>query len=181
MKTSRLILLLALGLVGGLRLAAFDNKGPRVDVKYLEPTKFTDVRDSYPEGTDKGRDATLAELKSYLTRRAQMYVPEGCKLGITITDVDLAGDFEPWRGPQWDSVRVVKDLYPPAIKLTFQLVDADGKVVNSGQRDLRDLGFMMKITSGFRDDPLRHEKTLVDDWLSTEFRAPKKVAAADSR
>ena len=40
-------------------------------------------------------------------------VPEGDKLTITFTDIDLAGDFEPWRGPQWDEVRIVKAIYPP--------------------------------------------------------------------
>jgi hypothetical protein len=50
--------------------------------------------------------------------------------------------------------------------------------VASGKRELRDLAFLMKITMGFRDDPLRHEKALLDDWLAEEFRASKKVAAA---
>jgi hypothetical protein len=34
---------------------------------------------------------------------------------------------------------------------------------------LSDLAFLMKLTGGFRDDPLRHEKALLDDWLRAEF------------
>ncbi|MBI5766832.1 MAG: DUF3016 domain-containing protein [Verrucomicrobia bacterium] len=173
MKTTRILLLLAVALAGAWRLAAFDKNGPRVEVNYLEPEKFTDVRDSYPEGTDAGREATLAELRKYLVGRADKLVPAGQKLRITITDVDLAGDFEPWLGPRWADVRIVKDLYPPAISLAFQLVDERGQVLKSGKRELRDLAFLMKLTMGFRDDPLRHEKALLDDWLSLEFREPK--------
>ena len=173
MKFIRIPFILALALAGALRLAAIDKSGPRVAVNYFEPARFTDVRDSYPEGSDKGREATLAELKSHLARQALRFVPVGQKLTITITDVDLAGDFEPWHGPQWTDVRVVKDIYPPAIKLTFQLVDAQSEVLSSGQRELRDLAFMMKLTMGFRDDPLRHEKALLDDWLGAEFRETK--------
>jgi hypothetical protein len=175
MKTNRsLLLFLALALAAGSRVVAYDGTGPRIEINYLEPAKFTDVADSYPQGTDKGREHTLAELKSYLAKTALRHVPAGQKLAITITDVDLAGDFEPWRGPQMMDVRVVKDLYPPGIKLAFRLVDAQGNVIKTGTRELRDLGFMMKLTMGFRDDPLRHEKALIDDWLGAEFRDTKK-------
>ena len=173
MKTNRFLFPVALALAATLRLAAFDRSGPRIVVNYFEPTQFTDVADSYPHGTESGRAATLAELKRHLVQSALRYIPLGLKLTITITDVDLAGEFEPWHGPQMMDVRVVKDLYPPAIKLAFQLTDADGNVVRSGQRDLRDLAFMMKITMGSRDDPLRHEKALLDDWLGLEFRRRK--------
>ena len=54
------------------------------------------------------------------------------------------------------------------------LTEADGAVVKEGKRDLRDMAFMMKLTMGFRDDPLRHEKALLDDWLSAEFHRAKK-------
>jgi hypothetical protein len=32
----------------------------------------------------------------------------------------------------------------------------------------------MKITMGFRDDPVRHEKALIDDWLRAEFPRVRK-------
>jgi hypothetical protein len=125
-------------------------------------------------GSDKGRDSTLELLKEYLTTRGVRGLLPGQKLAITFTDVDLAGDFEPWRGGQWGDVRIVKDIYPPRISLAFRLTDADGAVVKEGKRDLRDMAFMMKLTMGFRDDPLRHEKALLDDWLSAEFHSAKK-------
>ncbi len=164
---------LMLGLTGAAQ--ALDAvKGPAmVEVVFFEPEKFTDVRDGYM-GTDKGRDSTLAMLKEYLISRAARELAAGQKLAITVNDVDLAGDFEPWRSPQWNDVRIVKEIYPPRVVLAFRLTDAEGKVIKEGVRDLRDMAFMMKLTMGFRDDPLRHEKALLDDWLSAEFKAAKK-------
>ena len=101
--------------------------------------------------------------------KAKRFVPAGCKLAITFTDIDLAGDFEPWHGPRTDDIRIVRDLYPPRLALTFRVTDADGRVVQEGRRELRDLAFLFKLPSVFRDDPLRHEKALLDDWLDREF------------
>jgi hypothetical protein len=172
MKTHRVPLWLFLALAGTGRMLAFDSGGPRVEVAFFEPAHFTDVSDSYPGGSDQGRDATLAELKSHLVKRALYYLAPGQKLTVTVTDVDLAGEFEPWRGAQWGDVRIVKDIYPPCIELSFQLKDADGNIVKSGKRVLRDLAFLMKISIN-DSDPLRHEKALLDDWLSAEFRNAK--------
>ena len=101
-------------------------------------------------------------------------MPEGHLLSVTFTDIDMAGDFEPWRGPRFDDIRIVKDIYPPRINLSFRLTDAEGNVVKEGTRELRDLAFMMKITMAFRDDPVRHEKALLDDWLRSEFPRVRK-------
>lgn len=175
MKTTPILLLSTLALVGGGTARALDPaKGPsQVEVVFFEPEKFTDVKDSYM-GTDKGRDSTLEQIKEYLVTRGVRGLLPGQKLAITFTDVDLAGDYEPWRSGQWADVRIVKEIYPPRLTLAFRLTDAEGKVVKEGQRDLRDIAFMMKITMGFRDDPLRHEKALLDDWLSSEWRPVKK-------
>jgi hypothetical protein len=153
----------------GLQAAPSDS---RTEVVFFEREKFTDARDSF-SGTDKGRDGILEVLKNYLQERAQVYVPEGSKLSVTIKDVDLAGDFEPWRSAAHD-VRIVKDIYPPRISLAFRLTDANGEVVKQGTRDLRDLNFMQTSIGTF-NEPYRHEKALIDGWLRTEFERNKKT------
>jgi hypothetical protein len=91
------------------------------------------------------------------------------RLEVHFTDVQRAGSFEPWRGPQAADVRIVRDIYPPRIDLRFGLLDADGKLLREGSRQLRDATFMMRPDL-YPNDPLRYEKTLLDDWLREELR-----------
>jgi len=139
----------------------------RVRVDFREPAAFADAAERFPG--DPRDTAHLDRLREHLMRAAAPRLSAGYRLDITFTAVDLAGEFEPWRGPQWGDVRIIRDLYPPRLGLEFRLADAAGRVVRTGQRELSDLDFLMKITGGFRDDPLRHEKALLDDWLRAEF------------
>lgn len=142
--------------------------GGHVDVAFFEPQKFTDVR-SRAMGTFE-ETSYLDQLRDHLVAQASRYVPAGFALAVTFTDIDMAGDFEPWRGFRWDEVRIVKEIYPPRLQLSFQLKDPDGNVVKEGKRSLRGLSFM---TRGFADDTLRHEKALIEDWLRSEFSRPR--------
>ena len=51
----------------------------------------------------------------------------------------------------------------------YASTSAPGRAARTGRRELSDLAFLMKLTGGFRDDPLRNEKALLDDWLRAEF------------
>jgi Protein of unknown function (DUF3016) len=173
MKTLQYLLIGALGFGSALVSGAAENRViARAEVLFFEPQKFTDVRDS--QMGDARRTTYLEQIRDHVLEQAKYYVPEGCLLRVTFTDIDMAGDFEPWRGPQWSDIRVVKDIYPPRITLTFRLTDAEGNVIKEGKRELRDLSFMMKISTTFRDDPVRHEKALLDDWLRSELPRVRK-------
>jgi hypothetical protein len=141
--------------------------GARVHVVFSEPQKFTDVKSDY-SGGDKERDILLGQLRKYLEERAASHVPEGQRLTVTITDVDMAGDFEPGRGPRLGGARIVRTVYPPRINLSFELTDTAGKQVKAGQRSLTDLAFM-SAPDIYRNDLLKYEKNLLDDWLDREF------------
>ena len=94
-------------------------------------------------------------------------------LDIKVTDVDLAGEFEPWRGAEFDHVRIIRAIYMPHINLSFTLTDAKGSVVNSGARELTDQAFQWR-TAWPPDDYLRYEKDLLRDWFRQEFRGLKQ-------
>lgn len=143
----------------------------RVEVSFAQPEKFMDVRDAYGS-SEMGRDGILKQLRDYLVSRGGVYVAEGQKLTITFTDIDLAGDFEPWRGSERMDVRIVKDIYPPKMNLEFKLTGADGAVIKEGKRQLRDLAFMSKLSIN-QSDALRHEKALLEDWLKSDFPPAK--------
>ncbi len=174
MKISRLplVLLLAATSLGFAR--ADQAAASRVEVNFANPENFTDVKDSFHGTTDSRRDAILEDLKDYIVRRASARLAEGHHLAVTITEIDLAGDFEPWRGPSAQDVRVIKDIYTPKIDLSFTLTDGSGKVVAEGNRKLRDLSFNMKATTTNRNDPRIYEKGLIDDWIRDDLPRAKR-------
>jgi hypothetical protein len=173
MKAKGFLLVSLLGIVPAFAVNRTTPANARVEVVFFEPEKYTDVRDSF-NSDDPTRTGYLDQLRDYIVQQARYYVPEGQKLYVTFTDIDMAGDFEPWRGPRFDDVRIIKDIYPPRINLSFRLVDAEGNIIKQGQRELKDLAFQMRITSAFQDDPLRYEKSLLDDWMREDLPRVKK-------
>jgi hypothetical protein len=94
---------------------------------------------------------------------------EDLHLNIWVTDIDLAGDFEPGRTPRTDDIRIIRAIYPVRIKLQFRLADSAGTVLAEGERTLTDFG---RVNDPFpRSDALRYEKEVLRDWLNAEFRA----------
>lgn len=171
MKHLRL-LPIVLGAAAALALRAADApKGaPQTEVAFDHPENFTDVKDGNIP-TERGRDAILSRIREFVVSRSGLLLPEGYRLRITFTDIDLAGDFEPWRGHgQWDDVRIIKPIYPPAFKFTYSVTDPSGKVVKTGSENIRDLNFQMRVVSATDDDPLRYEKDILNDWLHSALR-----------
>ena len=179
MKTIRhtLIALLGVAAVGGLRAADnnYNTTSPKVDINYSHPEKFTDAaRDQ--RGSDYGLDDNLSELSRYIVQRADAVIPQGEKLTLTFTDIDLAGEYEPWRtSGSGREARIVKDIYTPKMDLSFRLTDASGNVIKEGTRHLSNMTFMMDILpANLRSEPLGYDKEMVGNWLRSEFGHAKK-------
>ena len=174
MKTSPRFLSLALlaGLAATGSLFAADSSP--VTVVFSQPEKYMDLKDGYSDNDNRqGQERFLPLIQEHVQREAGRLLAAGQKLTVTFTDIDLAGDFEPWRGPQFNDVRIVKDLYVPRLSVKFTLTDGSGAVLKEGERKLVDLAFQMRITMGFQNDPLRYEKDMLSDWLRQELRVGK--------
>ena len=140
----------------------------RVAVTFVQPERFADVKDS-ALGSPRGRADLLAQIDRYLRTAGERYVPAGMTLDVRITSIDLAGEFEPWRGSQFDRVRIMRDIYPPRFVLEFRLTDdAGGTVVRDGQRVLLDQLYLSSAALN-NGDPLYYDKLLLNDWLRREF------------
>jgi hypothetical protein len=144
--------------------------GP-VDVRWTDPAQFSEIRNS-SNRWEAQRGNWVHELARYLRKRASARLPAGERLAVTITDIERAGEFEPWHGARGDSIRYMRDIYPPRIALDFKLVGADGSVLAHGSRKLSDLGYLQRAIRPTDSDPLRYEKQLIDDWLREEFDKP---------
>ncbi len=182
MKALRPSLLLAGALCGvSIAFAAADQasvSAPKtapaspVEVNFENPAQFTDFTQSY-SSRDYGQDGLMMQFREFLQDRIAPRLAPGQRAVITFKDIDLAGDFEPWRGPRADDIRIVKDIYVPRAKLDFRVVNADGTVAAEGHRELSNLGFMTSIAFP-QSDPLRWDKDMLNDWVRREFPAKKK-------
>jgi hypothetical protein len=128
----------------------------RVSVVFVDPQRFADVKDA-AMASERGTRAILDE-------RA---LPAGLVLEVRVTDVDLAGEFEPWRGPQFERVRFMREIHWPRIDLEFTLKDAEGRLVREGKRSLSDPNYLARSLR-VSDDRLRYEKD-VGKWLRREL------------
>lgn len=167
MKT-KLPLIAFLGLLAAGPALAAAGPAARVEVNFFEPQNYADAKNGSYD-TDRGRDQVLAQLKEHILLIAPRYLAQGQRLVINVTNVDLAGEFEPWRGMDFDHIRIVREIYPPRMTLEFQLLDAGGNVVSSGKRDLQELGYLMTLSLP-TSDPLRYDKGMISDWMRREFR-----------
>lgn len=154
-------------LVGVSALSASPPLPERIKVSWSNPVDFADAHESYGVDRDRPED-WLSDLARHLRYRADRTLGSGQRLDVTFTDIKRAGTFEPWRGPRWDEIRVIKDIYPPRIDLRYLLTSDDGSVLAQGERQLRDNAFLMHDTTN-ASDPLRFEKRMLDDWLRREF------------
>ena len=148
-----------------LAFAALPAAAATATVTLLEPERFTDV------GTDRQHARSheyLEAIDDHIRQRASSWLPAGDRLEVRITDVDMAGDFEPWRRPMRD-VRVLRGIYPPRIVLAFRWTAADGVVRGEGERVLEDRAYLTQTRAYSRGDPTRFEKALLDRWMRREF------------
>ena len=168
MKRAMCALLAAAALAG----MAGDILAATATVEFVKPDGFTDVgrRHSFID-----RDAALEAIRAHLVAQAAKKLPGDESLAISITDVDLAGAFEP-RQSYSNEVRIVKEIYPPKIDLRFKLTRADGSVVKEGERTLRDFGFLTGTTA-YATDNFRYEKAMLDAWLDGEFGGARRAAS----
>ena len=169
MKTFAIIsLALALAALGAPRAAAQD----RTEVIFVHPENFIDIKDYY-NPTDKGEAAILRRIRTFLIHDTERLVPEGDKLTITFTNIDLAGEFEPWRGVHWQDVRIYTENYPPTFTFTYSVTDSAGRVVRQGSEALRGTDYLLHEP---RDtiDTLRYDKDVLDGWALQALKGLSK-------
>jgi DUF3016 family protein len=161
---------IAFCVIAAATLAASGAHAATAEINFVNPEKFTDVGKRYQwvEG-----DTALAGLRDYLVKQAAERLPADQKLVIDVTDVDLAGQYDP-RQLASRQVRVVKQDHPPRMDLSFRLLAADGTVLQEGERNLRDYGFMTSPSLGFENDYLRYEKAMLEEWMQREFGKGKR-------
>jgi hypothetical protein len=130
-----------------------------VEVSYVKPDQFSDAG-----RTPMAREATMKSLTAFLQTLGRK-LPDGQTLRVQFTDINLAGELQPWRT---DEVRVLRGRADwPRISLHYTLLASD-KVIASGDADLSDMNY---LASPPLDKPrlgdLPFEKRMLQKWFDT--------------
>lgn len=134
-----------------------------VEVTFENPENYRDIDYNYNDNS-RGQKIFLPQIEKHIIRMGKRFFKDGQSLSMVITDIDLAGDHEPWRGPALDDVRIVRSIYPPRISFSYELKDSSGSVIASGDENLSDLNFDFRLRTNSHDN-LFYEKEMITDWF----------------
>jgi opacity protein-like surface antigen len=155
-------------LCAGMALSVSAAQAADVTVQWQNVEKFTDIRPandsrkSYRERVMKKFDGFFQQLAAEL--------PEGYSWQLTVTDIDLAGDVDYFIGGAGNALRIVKEIYSPAIRFTHTLRDKHGEEVLSAEEKLRDMGFMHSVRSTNVNEEFHYEQQMLQDWFNKELQ-----------
>ncbi len=150
-------------LLGSLLLAGNVRAAAQVHVAFIEPSRYTDAADLWVGDADN-----LLTISRHLQKLGSKYLALGQTLKIEVLDIDLAGRARPTRSLY--VTRVVSRVTDwPRITLRYAL-EADGRVLQSGQDSISDMAFYSHITSSAWQ-PLHYEKRMLTDWFRDHFAA----------
>ena len=135
-----------------------------VQVSWTDPAQFTEIRSSSNRFEAQSGN-WVYQLADYLRRSAVKRLPPGQTLEVQITDIKRAGEFEPQNGPRGNDIRIMRNIYPPRMTLTYRLGDSNGGVVSQGEERLSDMNYLGNLGLQSNNDPLRYEKNMIDQWL----------------
>jgi len=139
----------------------------------LATAAMAEIKTTY-EGVDDYTDFSYAGSRPAKTQpiferelqqsRLARYVGDDRVLELNFTDIDLAGDIQPWRNSSFADIRYVESVYPPRMKFSYVLRDSDGNEIASGEEKLSDLGFDFRIRPNLHSDPFDYDLEMLSDW-----------------
>lgn len=115
-----------------------------VTIEFSEPESYTDFKLT-PFGGESQRDYLERRMREEIGIAVNRHLPPGYQLALRITDVDMAGDFQPELGPDADQVRILRAIHPPRVKVEYALADELGNTISSGEETLSDMGYTFTV------------------------------------
>jgi len=139
------------------------SQAPRTEVIFDSPDNYTDWKLS--DGGDWYRDSVFTAIRGYLAKQADHLLPDGYKLRIKFTDIDLG---------HRSLRRIPSASGAPAFTFTYLVTDSSGTVVRQGAGDLRhytDFGnYRFSVeTTDLTTEIIQDEKPMLKSWAFTKL------------
>ena len=155
-----------------LTVPAFALRAGPIGVEFENVDDFTDFSVS---GLSESKTLSIfqSELESELDRFARLYLKEGQTLEIIFTDVDMAGDIQPWRNRHNADIRYVERIYPPRLEFRYVLKNSEGEVLSEGEESITDLAFDFNVIAPMRSRHMTffYELDLLGNWIRKTIRS----------
>lgn len=139
----------------------------QVEVSFVNPDSYTDIGLAGYQ-----RERSLKTLETYLHSLGRE-LPDGQTLQIEVTDVDLAGNLEPFGLHPYLETRVQRGRSDwPRLNLNYTL-KADGQAPKTGTVRLTDISYLYALRGSNRAaEEMLYEKTMIKRWFDATFTAP---------
>jgi hypothetical protein len=162
----------------GLALPAISIAGT-IQTEYKDYEEFTDFS-VYGLSEEKTLRIFKTEIEPVLKEMGEKHLGENETMVMTFTDIDMAGDIQPWRNINNADIRYVEAVYPPRLKFTYAVTDADGEVVMEGEENISDLAYQMNSTAVIRNryKHFFYETELLENWFRKTFRDREKASGS---
>lgn len=143
-----------------------------IEVRFVNPETFTDADFRTPAV----RAGVLADFSAFFARLGKSYLKGDQALTIDVLDMKLAGEFEPWRRPGWNDVRILRDITPPRFVLRYTLKQ-NGKVVVSATETVTDIAYMWDPSAARSSERFAFDYAVLKAWFRDRFVALKPPRA----
>lgn len=137
-----------------------------IRVTFIKPETFIDATYDNRPSTRTQVTGDIAKLFAELSKR---YLPQNQRLEVEVTDIDLAGRYEPWQTDNRES-RFVREGTWPSMAFKYRLLEGEREVAK-GEEQLADMSFLTQPAPRTSNDRLRYEKRMLDDWFRARFGA----------
>lgn len=135
------------------------------EVIWTDYKSYRDINEGN-DGRKQFRERTFKYFEEHFAKLAAT-LPTDNTLKIDVVDVDLAGDTHIGG---INRTRIVRHMYSPRMNLSYQLLDADGTVIQSDNVVIKDMNFMSGSNLKYRNRSLGYEKKMLDDWFDKTFK-----------
>jgi hypothetical protein len=133
------------------------------EVSFIDPDRYFDVGT-----TPSDEERNMKQLANHVKALAQRYLPADQTIKVEFLQIDLAGETRPNRSGI--DVRIARGGADwPRFTLRYSLQGPDSAVLGQSEETLSDMNYQGHTTDMRSQDPLRHEKRMLEEWFRKRF------------
>jgi hypothetical protein len=158
----------ALGLLLSATMVPAVAQAGEAVMTWQNPEKFTDIEPG--NGTQRSYSKAIERTFNKELTKMAAELPEGYTLELVFTDIDLAGEVDPVDLPGTHQLRLLKDVYFPALRFDYRVLDAGGVAV-AEQKEVRikDMSYLSNAGQSSASADFYYETRLLKRWFNKDL------------